>query len=210
MSVTIRYSDQELEEFRVLIEGKLAKAREQLEKLHEQVREITENTDDEYGNDWFDDTSTNHEVDMLSNMAGRQEKYIQSLENALLRIRNKTYGICSVTGELIDKKRLIAVPTTTKSLEAKVEKGSGAAISKSPDPDKTKRDKPKAKPSSKKKPVIITRVIKKNNPDSGKKPNLDEDFDFLNEEEEENYYEGDEIDFDEFPADEIDDDQLEE
>jgi RNA polymerase-binding transcription factor DksA len=207
MSASNRYSEKELEEFRLLIEEKLEKARIHLEKVKDQIREITENTDDEYGNDWFDDTGTNYDVDLLSNTAGRQEKYIQSLENALLRIRNKTYGICTVTGKLIDKKRLIAVPTTTKSLEAKVETGSSAAIQK-PKPAGKQKSKPRKAPG-KKKSVIITKVIKKNPSASEKAKGSDDEFDLLNEEvEEDTYFQEEGIDFDSFPAEELDEDQL--
>lgn len=118
---TARYSDKELEEFRSLINKKLDHAKEQLENLQDQIIEITENTGDEHGGDWVDDSSTNTEVEMLNTMAIRQRKFIADLENALIRIKNKTYGICVITGELIDKRRLLAVPTTTKSLMAKTE-----------------------------------------------------------------------------------------
>ena len=114
-----RYSDEALAEFKVIVEQKLQNAQEQLQKLQLQILEVTENTADEYGGDWVDDSSVNNEMEMLNNMAIRQRKYVQDLQNALLRIKNKTYGICVVTGELIDRRRLMAVPTTTKSLEAK-------------------------------------------------------------------------------------------
>jgi RNA polymerase-binding transcription factor DksA len=67
----------------------------------------------------MDDSSMNAELDMLNNMAIRQRKYIKELENASIRIQNKVYGICMISGDLIDKRRLTAVPTTTKSLAAK-------------------------------------------------------------------------------------------
>ena len=158
---TARYSDQELEEFRVLIEKKLDHAKEQLQNLQDQILEITENSGDEHGGDWVDDSSTNTEVEMLNTMAIRQRKYIADLENALIRIRNKTYGICVISGELIDKRRLLAVPTTTKSLVAKTEQNkheeskSTTRLNQNPyvkkDPDKTKKAPKK----------IITKVIKK-------------------------------------------------
>ncbi len=113
-----RYSDQDLAMFRSLIEGKLAKAKEQLEQLHHQLIDINENKDNDYD---LDDHSGNYvEKEFLQEMAYRQKKHIRDLENALIRIRNKAYGVCSVTGELIDKRRLLAVPTTTKSLAAKM------------------------------------------------------------------------------------------
>lgn len=117
----VRYSDAELEEFRVVVEKKLELATEQLESLKEQILEMSEKTGDDHGGDWVDDSSINNDMEMLNNMAIRQKKYVQDLNNALLRINNKAYGICVITGELIDKRRLMAVPTTTKSLSAKTD-----------------------------------------------------------------------------------------
>ncbi len=116
-----RYSDEELEEFQAIIEKKIAQTEEQLESLQSQIIEISENTSDEHGGDWVDDSSINSDMEMLNNMAIRQQKYLQDLNNAMLRIRNKVYGVCVITGELIDKRRLMAVPTTTKSLTAKTD-----------------------------------------------------------------------------------------
>ncbi len=118
-NVTLRYSDQELEEFRVLIEGKLEKSRKELDYLKDQIVELTENSNDEQGVDMFDDTSIFSELEMLNNMALRQQQFIQNLDNALVRIKNKSYGICVATGKLIDKKRLLLVPHATMSVEAK-------------------------------------------------------------------------------------------
>ena len=116
---TRRYADQELSVFRELINAKLATAKEQVGKLQQQLIETTQNASDAHGTDWVDDSSLQAELEMLNNMAIRQSKYLKELENALTRIRNKTYGICVITGELIDKRRLMAVPTTTKSVAAK-------------------------------------------------------------------------------------------
>lgn len=116
---TVRYSDDELAEFKAVLEDKLANAKSQLESLQKQILDVSENTADEHGGDWVDDSSINTEMEMLNNMALRQKKYINDLNNALIRIRNKVYGICVVTGQLIDKKRLMAVPTTTKGVQAK-------------------------------------------------------------------------------------------
>lgn len=114
-----RYSDKELAEFKVLIDEKLDAARKELNYLQEQIVEMNENNSDIQGSDWFDDSSIHSEVELLNNMAIRQRQFIQNLENALIRIENKTYGICTVTGNLIDKKRLLLVPHATKSIEAK-------------------------------------------------------------------------------------------
>lgn len=118
-SVT-RYSDEDLAEFKKIIDQKLDLAKENLQGLESQLLEVTENNFDEFGGDWMDDTETNNELEYLNNMIIRQKKYIQDLDNALVRIKNKTYGVCVVTGKLINKKRLMAVPHATKSVEAKL------------------------------------------------------------------------------------------
>jgi RNA polymerase-binding transcription factor DksA len=167
----VRYSDAELAEFKALIEKKLHRAQEQFEHLQEQIFEITENSSDEHGGDWVDDSSINNDVEMLNNMAIRQRMYIRELENALIRIRNRSYGICSVTGELIDKRRLLAVPTTTKSLAAKTVPPSHKA-------GKT-ADRP-ARPASKKGPSgpkVITKIIRKPAADKPKPIIRDDDDD---------------------------------
>lgn len=156
---TARYSDQELEEFRLLIEKKLGHAKEQLKNLQDQILEISENSGDERGGDWVDDSSTNTEVEMLNTMAIRQRKFMTDLGNALIRIRNKTYGICVITGELIDKRRLLAVPTTTKSLSAKTEQNKqdeGKSTTRLNQNPYVKKDPAKKVPKK-----IITKVIKK-------------------------------------------------
>lgn len=189
-SGTARYSDQELEEFRVLITNKLDHAKEQLQNLQDQILEITENSGDEHGGDWVDDSSTNTEVELLNTMAIRQRKFIADLENALIRIRNKTYGICVISGELIDKRRLLAVPTTTKSLMAKTEQNkqeegkTTTRLNQNPYVKKT--------PGKKAPKKIITKVIKKSggapkpvtsdldddeDEDYGFGPDLDDDLD---------------------------------
>ncbi|MBK6948225.1 MAG: TraR/DksA family transcriptional regulator [Haliscomenobacter sp.] len=174
----VRYSDAELEEFRVLIETKLERAEKHLAELQEQILEITENTSDEHGGDWVDDSSINNDVEMLNNMAIRQRMHIQDLDNALVRIKNKSYGICSITGQLIDKRRLLAVPTTTKSLAAKVAEQAAPPIEKKEKPElpvqEEKKPAPQEKPATTKR--IITTVIRKSS--SGKKkPQVElEDF----------------------------------
>ncbi len=120
-TTVFRYSDTELAEFGAIIEKKLATAKEELDYLQEQILEITANTGDEHGGDWMDDSNINNDMEFLNNMAIRQRKYIQDLENANIRIENRTYGVCTVTGKLIDKRRLLAVPTATKSLEGKTQ-----------------------------------------------------------------------------------------
>jgi DnaK suppressor protein len=117
-----RYSDEELNEFRELILDKLEKARKDFVLLNEAYTNHNEND--------TNDTSPTFKVleegyQVLSKeenakLAIRQEKFIQSLENALIRIENKTYGICRVTNKLISKERLRIVPHATLSIEAKL------------------------------------------------------------------------------------------
>lgn len=118
-----RYSDKELQEFKQIILKKLAEAQKDYELL-----KSTLSHKDDHGTD---DTSPTFKLledgsDVLSKeetaqLAGRQEKFIQSLQNALVRIENKTYGICRVTGKLISKERLRSVPHATLAIEAKLE-----------------------------------------------------------------------------------------
>ncbi len=185
----MRYSDEDLAFFKQIVEEKIRKTQEQLDMLQEQILEITENSSDEHGGDWVDDSSINNEVEMLNNMAIRQRMYLQDLQNALLRIRNKSYGICVVTGELIDKKRLIAVPTTTKSLAAKT--GGAAAPAREKSPQRAAR--PGGKSGSQ--PRVITKVIRKSNNPAKPKPPVDDE-----EEDEET------LDFDLYPEADLGDD----
>lgn len=118
-----RYTEIELEEFEALINGKLEKARNEFKILKETLnRNNDEGTDSTSGGNAkvLEDGAETAEKENLSQLAARQLKYITNLENALVRIKNGTYGICSVTGKLIPKERLIAVPHTTQSIEAKM------------------------------------------------------------------------------------------
>lgn len=117
----IRYSDEELEEFRLRIEKKIATATEDLEFNQQQIRELNESGFNQQGGDLYEDTSLHGDLDMLNRYVIREQQLIQNLQHALQRIKNKTYGICVVTGQLIDKKRLLAVPHATKSVEGKLE-----------------------------------------------------------------------------------------
>ncbi len=117
--ITSRYSQEELLEFKTLIEHKLEKERKQLTSFMKQLEETSENNQGDHGADWLDDSSNSETISYLNNSIVRLRKHIVSLENALKRIENKSFGICVVTGKLIDKKRLLAVPTTTKSIEGK-------------------------------------------------------------------------------------------
>jgi RNA polymerase-binding protein DksA len=116
-----RYSDADLKMFKDLINKKLADAKEELNFYKEQLIENAMNETDSKSAGLEDGGQTN-EKEYLNNMANRQMKFISNLENALIRIENKTYGICRKTGELIDKKRLMAVPHATLSMDAKLGK----------------------------------------------------------------------------------------
>lgn len=175
----VRYSDQDLAEFKALIEKKLEKAREELQYLQEQILEINENTGDEHGGDWMDDSNINNDIEFLNNMAIRQRKYIQDLENALVRIQNKTYGICSVTGKLIEKRRLLAVPTATKSVEGKAVLTSAPVKKKEEEDDEEKAELKKKLSKIKAQPKVITKVIKKPTKPAPKPVDLDDEDDDL-------------------------------
>jgi RNA polymerase-binding transcription factor DksA len=118
----VRYSDTELNEFRELINKKLEAAKKELAYLQGLITRKDEMGGDETDNRYMtmEDGSMSMEREQLSQMASRQIQYIDHLEKALIRIENKTYGICRVTGKLIDKARLRAVPHATLSLEAKL------------------------------------------------------------------------------------------
>ena len=121
MTEKVRYSDEELQEFKVLIEGKLAKAMEEFDYW----RGVVVNDD---GNETSDTSPTfkvleegagTQRKEEAARLAERQRKFIQHLQSALVRIENKTYGICRATGKLIPKERLRAVPHATLSIEQK-------------------------------------------------------------------------------------------
>jgi RNA polymerase-binding transcription factor DksA len=118
-----RYSDDDLKEFKELINRKLTVAKEELNNLLNQMSNPGINggneTDGSYNK--LEDGASTSEKEYLSQLAARQRKFIENLENALIRIENKTYGICKVTGKLISKERLRAVPHTTLSMEAKLQ-----------------------------------------------------------------------------------------
>lgn len=157
-NTTHRYSDEELQEFRTLIEQKLEKANKELEYMRQQIIEVNQNGSDAQGGDWTDDSSIHTELEMLNKMVGRQQQFVRNLDNALLRIKNKTYGICRISGKLIDKKRLMLVPHATQSIEAKEAQSKGpqrSIISKKSNPNTAGE---KRKNGTKK---IISKVVKK-------------------------------------------------
>jgi RNA polymerase-binding transcription factor DksA len=117
---TMRYSDTDLTEFREIIQKKLDAAKKELAYLQGLITRKDEGGDmDEARYMTMEDGSVSMEREQLSQMASRQITFIDHLEKAMMRIENKTYGICRVTGKLIDKARLRAVPHATLSIEAK-------------------------------------------------------------------------------------------
>tara|TARA_B100001287_G_C22468737_1_gene428584 strand:- start:230 stop:622 length:393 start_codon:yes stop_codon:yes gene_type:complete len=115
------YTDHELDEFRLLINEKLQKAKEQLALIESAYKNDSNNGTDDTSPTFkaFDEGSEVMSKEANSQLAIRQEKFIRDLKNALIRIENKTYGVCRVTGKLIKPERLRIVPHATLSIEAK-------------------------------------------------------------------------------------------
>lgn len=118
-----RYSDDELSEFKFLIIDKLENARKELTNLQTALTHSNEHGTDDTASTFkmLEDGSDTLAKEEAGQLAARQRKFIDQLENALVRIENKTYGVCRVTGKLIPKERLRSVPHTTQSMEAKMQ-----------------------------------------------------------------------------------------
>ena len=116
-----RYSDKDLAEFKALIEEKILKANEDLDLLKSSYMNNGNNGTEDTSPTFkaFEEGSQTMSKEANTQLALRQEKFIRDLKNALMRIENKTYGVCRVTGKLIQKQRLILVPHATLSIEAK-------------------------------------------------------------------------------------------
>ncbi|GEM53449.1 TraR/DksA C4-type zinc finger protein [Empedobacter brevis] len=117
----VRYSDAELEEFKMIIQEKLDQAVKDYELLKEAYTNDSNNGTDDTSPTFkaFEEGSETMSKEQNAQLAARQDKFIRDLKNALIRIENKTYGICRVTGKLINKERLKLVPHATLSIEAK-------------------------------------------------------------------------------------------
>jgi len=116
-----KYNDIELDAFKKLIDEKIRAAREELNELAGSLSSANSNGDDAaIAGKTLEDGSATYEKEQTNQLAARQKKFIEQLEAALLRIQNKTYGICRGTGKLIPAERLRAVPHTTMSMEAKL------------------------------------------------------------------------------------------
>ena len=118
---TAKYSDEDLQEFKEIIEKKIARAKEDLALLESAYKNNADNGTDDTSPSFksFDEGADTMAKEANVQLAIRQEKFIRDLNNALLRIENKTYGVCRVTGKLIQKERLKLVPHATLSIEAK-------------------------------------------------------------------------------------------
>lgn len=116
-----RYPDKDLEKFRELIEEKIAKAQNDLELIRSAYMNDGNNGTDDTSPTFkaFEEGSETMSKEANTQLAIRQEKFIRDLKNALIRIENKTYGVCRVTGKLISAERLKLVPHATLSIEAK-------------------------------------------------------------------------------------------
>ncbi|MBD3862889.1 MAG: DnaK suppressor protein [Olleya marilimosa] len=119
--INVRYSDKELAGFKVLIQEKIKQAQHDLELIQSAYMNDHNNGTDDTSPTFkaFDEGSETMSKESNSALAIRQEKFIRDLKNALIRIENKTYGVCRVTGKLINPKRLELVPHATLSIEAK-------------------------------------------------------------------------------------------
>ncbi|MEJ6582629.1 MAG: TraR/DksA C4-type zinc finger protein [Crocinitomicaceae bacterium] len=116
-----RYSDSELKEFKELIESKLVEAKVDLQLLKGSLSHNDDHGTNDTGRTFnmMEDGSDTLSREEVAQLASRQEKFVTALNNALIRIENKTYGICRGTGKLIQKERLMLVPHATLSIEAK-------------------------------------------------------------------------------------------
>lgn len=119
--VKVKYTEEDLQEFKGIIENKIARAEEDLALLQAAYKNDANNGTDDTLSSFksFDEGSEVMNKEKNVQLAIRQEKFIRDLKNALLRIENGTYGVCRVTGKLIQKQRLRLVPHATLSIEAK-------------------------------------------------------------------------------------------
>lgn len=122
MSEKTHYTDEELEEFKTIILEKMALAKREYDQIMDELTHRSGNGIDDTMPTYkvLEEGSATQTKEELTNMAARQQKFIQGLQAALVRIENKTYGICRVTGKLIPKERLRAVPHATLTIEAKM------------------------------------------------------------------------------------------
>lgn len=122
-TIVARYSDQDLKEFETLISDKLKEAKQEFDYIRGRIsRRYDADLDYNSGNKPMEDGADTAEKENLNQLAARQQKFIHQLELALIRVKNKTYGVCIDTGKLIPKERLKLVPHTQHSIEAKIKR----------------------------------------------------------------------------------------
>lgn len=203
--VSSRYSEADLAEFRAIVEKLIDKGMEKLERLEKDYKDAAETMESD--GDWMDDSSSQNDLGMLQTLVFRQRKHVTDLQNALQRIHNKSYGICIATGELIDKRRLLAVPTTTKSIAGKnLQAAPPKKTTDDDDDEDTPKPKTKTKAKMKGEPVIITRVIRKSVAPKIVEDDEEEEDDDDDDDLENIYDESAEEDFDSIAAEGSDDD----
>ena len=112
-----RYTPEELEKFGENVDRKLARAKEDFEYLQDQIEELSHSSDGDHSADYIDGSAAHMDIQRMNEMARSQLRTIEELEAAKVRIRQGIYGICSVTGEKIDPKRLRIVPGAKRSVE---------------------------------------------------------------------------------------------
>lgn len=119
-----RYNDEELQEFREIILKKMEIAKDEFKTIQNNLKDGSESGGDGTNNNYLtlDDGADTFEKENLNQLAAHQLKFIKNLEAAMVRIENKTYGICKTSGKLIPKERLRAVPHTTQTIEAKLKR----------------------------------------------------------------------------------------
>jgi RNA polymerase-binding transcription factor DksA len=119
-----RYNDEELQEFKEIILKKMEIAKDEFKTIQTNLKDGSESGSEGSNNNYLtlDDGADTFEKENLNQLAAHQLKFIKNLEAALVRIENKTYGICKTSGKLIPKERLRAVPHTTQTIEAKLKR----------------------------------------------------------------------------------------
>ena len=117
-----RYSDAELQEFKELILNKLEDAKKEAQSLQDLLKKTHDNGTDDTARAFknLEECSDTQSKEELGQLASRQQKFIEQLEHALIRIETKSYGICHISGKLIPKERLKIVPHTTQTIETKL------------------------------------------------------------------------------------------
>ncbi len=179
-----RYSEKELDQFGERIKSEYQLAKKELQMLRDQVMELNDTMSEGVGADMGEDSSSVSRLELLKEQVLRKRDHIQSLQNAMLRIKNKVYGICSVTGKLIHRPRLHAAPTTIKSLEGMRLEASGQLDITAQDIARRaieRREGPNKIVSKIKKPPPPPRKVEKKRKKPGRKPRkpVEEDDDLI-------------------------------